>query len=170
MKKSFTLLELVTSIFIIMLALGAIYFLLRQIIVASSFLPNQLTAIYLAQEGIEVVRNIRDTNWIEGEDWKNGLQGYSSDEEGCEINDGAQLSYNSQSLEAYDKDTPLYIYNGFYTQTPLGEKTSFKRRIVINSKTDSDGNEYLEVICYVCWKERGRTHQVKLIENLYGWY
>ncbi len=169
MKKSFTLIELVTSIFVVVIALGGIFLLVRQIIVATSFLPNQLIATYLAQEGIEIVRNIRDTNWREGENWKAGLEGYGSGQEGCDVNDGAALSYDSENLDNYP-NTPLHIYGDFYKQTTLGDSTSFKRRIVVNTKTDSEGNEYLEVISYVCWKERGRTHQVKLIENLYDWY
>lgn len=170
MKKSFTLIELVTSIFVIIVALGGIYLAIQQLIVATSFLPNQLIATYLAQEGIEVIRNIRDTNWIKGEEnWKSGLEGYNSEQEGCDIPNGANLSYDSLSLEIY-QNLPLYIYNNFYRQTTLGKETSFKRRIVINSKTDEKGIEYLEVISYVCWRERGRTHQTKLIENLYNWY
>lgn len=168
MKRLFTLIELVVSIFIILLTLGGVFSLLVQTLRVTSGLPDQLIANYLAQEGMEVVRNIRDANWIKGQEWNTGLTGCESSVAGCEANDGCAVSYHSFSLENYP-NFPLHLYNNYYSQTTLGKKTIFKRRVVINQNTDSDGNDYLQVRVFVCWQRRGKNYQTELDENLYNW-
>ena len=169
MRQSFTLIELVVSIFIILLTLGGVFSLLVQTIRATSDLPDQLIANYLAQEGIEIVRNIRDANWIEGQEWDAGLTGCNSNCTGCDCSDGCAGSYYNMTLDGYP-NVPLHLDgNGYYAQTTIGEETPFKRRIVINPETDSDGNDYLQVRVFVCWQRRGKNYQTELDENLYNW-
>jgi len=168
MNKSFTLIELVVSIFIILLTLGGVFSLLYQTLKVTSDLPDQLIANYLAQEGMEVVRNIRDTNWIKGQEWNTGLTGCSSTCTGCNCSDGCALTYYSSTLDNYS-NTPLHIYNGYYNQTTLGSETLFRRRVVINEKTDSEGNNYLQMKVFVCWQRRGKNYQTELDEDLYNW-
>lgn len=73
MNKSFTILEVIITIFIITIGVLAAYTVTQQIISYTYRSVSRLTATYLAMEGIEIVRNIRDTNWLEEEDWVNGL-------------------------------------------------------------------------------------------------
>ena len=47
--------------------LSSVVFIGRQAIVNSTYLQQRAQAIYLAQEGLEQVREIRDTNWIDRE-------------------------------------------------------------------------------------------------------
>ncbi len=67
--KGFTLIEVVMVIFIISVGLLATFNVVQNITVYSKLTSSRLTATYLAQEGIELVRNRRDTNWLEGDDW-----------------------------------------------------------------------------------------------------
>ena len=64
-KRGFTLLEVITAIFILTVGTGASFALIQQTLLASSLIEFKLIASYLAQEGIEIVRNIRDTNWLQ---------------------------------------------------------------------------------------------------------
>ena len=78
-KNAFTLLELIVSIFVISVGILGAYILYSQIISFSEVSKARLTAAYLAQEGIEIVRNIRDTNWVinnkgGNRDWNEGLE------------------------------------------------------------------------------------------------
>lgn len=166
----FTLIELIVSIFIVLLTLGGISSLFVQALQSVTYLSHQLTANYLAQEGIEVVRNIRDTNWIKGQEWDTGLTGCDSACAGCNCpaDDGCAVDYTISSLDGYP-NIPLHIYNGYYRQINLGSTTIFKRRVVVNQVTDSDGDPYLEAKVYVCWQERGKSYQTELDENLYNW-
>jgi len=66
------------AITVLTIAVGGSFALIQQTMVAASLNQSKLTAYYLAQEGIELVRNIRDSNWLEQRAnptvlWKEGL-------------------------------------------------------------------------------------------------
>ena len=69
----FTILEVVVAISLITVGITAIFTLYQQTISITRVSSQRLIAAYLAQEGIEIVRNIRDTNWIEDQAWDTGL-------------------------------------------------------------------------------------------------
>ena len=73
MKRGFTIIELMAAIVVITVGILGTYTIVQQIFLATSNASQRLSAGYLAQEGVENVRNIRDTNWIEGEAWNNGI-------------------------------------------------------------------------------------------------
>ena len=77
-NKGFTILEVLVAIFIITTGGLAAYAMVQQIIFSTLSSSYRLTAAYLAKEGIETVRNNRDTNWLQGApNWYNGLIGDS---------------------------------------------------------------------------------------------
>jgi len=64
--------------FIVIVGVGAVFTLVNQTISSNRAASSRLTAIYLAQEGIEIVRNIRDGNFLkihngESISWDNGI-------------------------------------------------------------------------------------------------
>jgi len=73
MNKSFTILEVIAAIFVMTVGVLSAYAIVQQIIIYNSISSSRLAAAYLAMEGIEEVRNIRDTNWLEGEAWDSGI-------------------------------------------------------------------------------------------------
>lgn len=169
-ERGFTFVELIITIFVISIGILGAFSVLQQIISSSSMNSPKLVGSYLAQEGIEIVRNIRDTNWLEGEDWRNGLDICSSSNTGCDAVDGCAGDYQSSFLENYSSDDFLYINSdGFYHQETTGEITPFKRRIVINENTDAYGKNYLEVKVYVCWEQKGQKDSIEAQEYLYNW-
>jgi len=73
-KNAFSLIELILAIFILTVAVFGSFALIQRIAVFAYASQNKLTAYYLAQEGIENVRNIRDNNWLQSkENWTDGL-------------------------------------------------------------------------------------------------
>ena len=119
----------------------------------------QLEAVYLAQEGVEITRNIRDANLLNiykgnGGEWTDNLTG-------CEA--GCEADYTAGSL-AVSQDRFLQYGSGFYNYT-AGEGTLFKRSIAVLEPSP----EVLEVAVTVTWEERGRSHQVKAATELYNW-
>ncbi len=155
-KLGFTLLEVVIAIFVLTVAILGTMILIYNTLLASSITSNRLIAAYLAQEGIEIVRNIRDTNWLEGDDWKNGLG-----------NGDWQADYDDLSLTSYNPGNVLYIdANGFYNYFS-GSPTKFQRKITIGSGPVSDS---LEVTVEVNWQERGKPYSFTVKERLYKWY
>ncbi|MDR3571013.1 MAG: type II secretion system protein [Candidatus Pacebacteria bacterium] len=63
-QKGFTLIETLVAISLLMLAVVAPMSLAAQSLTAAYYARNQVTAFYLAQEGIEIVRAVRDANII----------------------------------------------------------------------------------------------------------
>ena len=169
MTKGFTLLELLISIFVIVVAVVAAISLIQQTISFMSLSSSKLIASYLAQEGIEVVRNIRDGNWLQGQNWdyvdaSGNFSGYCSSNP-CRVSYG----YNEQNPPINNSQTQLYIDGeGFYgyNQPDLTKQTKFTRKITIEDGLDPGS---LKVSVSVTWQQMG-PQEVKVQENLYSWY
>ena len=159
MQKGFTLIEVLAAAFIIITGAGGAMALIQQTLSFTSNAALQLEASYLAQEGMETVRNIRDTNLLKihkgvGGNWTDGLTG-------CET--GCQVDYTQDSLDAY-QDTLLQFAGSLYSYTPSTDSI-FKRKITVTPQ----GSDVLNILVEVLWEERGRSHTVKAATELYNW-
>jgi hypothetical protein len=153
-SKGFTLLETIAAISILIGGVLIVYASSARMLAYTYDNQYKLTASYLAQEGIEVIRNIRDQNWVEGaEEWADGLSAGDW-----------RVQYDSTSLMVY-ADTPLLLSeDGFYSYDS-GESTVFKRKITISQLSDDS----LKVIAEVSWPyDQGRSVQAEKI--LYNWF
>jgi len=90
-KKSFTLIEVIAAIFLVTVGIGGVYTLIQRTTAFTPVISARFTAAYLAQEGIENVRNIRDTNWLERETWNEGVA--STDWQSVDFLDGTQSKF-----------------------------------------------------------------------------
>src|SRR3989344_8567617 len=75
----FTIIESLVAIAILVLAITATASAIQTSISSYIFSKDQIIAFYLAQEGLEQVRNIRDENALVGRNWLTGLSANSSD-------------------------------------------------------------------------------------------
>lgn len=160
-KKSFSLLGVLISAQILIVAIVAIVGLMSSIVINSKTAGNRLIAVELAQEGIEAVRNTRDKNWMAGGSsaWRDGLA------------DGSyQAKLNPLSLLASTEENKKIKYNSTFWYVPseegvIGADTIFERIVTLSS----DGADKMIVECEVAWKERGKNYNVKLDDWLYNW-
>lgn len=162
-EKGFTMLEVIVTIFILVVAVIVAYYAFYKIMVTTSMISSRLTAAYLAQEGIEIIRNIRDTNWLNSLEWDTGFWVCWS---GCEADytTGTGIS-GETSLRAYTGE-PLNIdANQFYSYSG-GTPTKFKRKITITT----EGDNLLKVSVLIEWQERGEPYNFEAEEHLYKWY
>ena len=60
----FTIMEMIAAVFVVNLGIMADFSLLTQSITYINTTASSLTATYLAQEGVEIARNIRDSNFL----------------------------------------------------------------------------------------------------------
>lgn len=161
MQKGFTLVEVLAASFIIIMGAGGALALIQQSISFTSNAALQLEASYLVQEGMEIVRNIRDTNLLKihkgiGSDWTDGLIG-------CET--GCQADYTTQdSLGAYQNTLLQFSNSGLYSYTSSTDSI-YKRKITIVPQ----GVDVLEILVEVMWEERGRSHTIEAATELYNW-
>jgi len=65
-KLAFGLVEVLLSGAVIIIILGALVMIARAAFNNDLYLQKRAQAIYLAQGGLEIVRQIRDSNWIDG--------------------------------------------------------------------------------------------------------
>jgi len=170
-RRGFTLLEVIIAIFLLTVGIVGIFVVINKTMSLMAASPSKLIAAYLAQEGIEIVRNIRDTNWVEGApSWDEGLE------------DGDyEVDYDDLALTpcpdpcGMSNLSFLRINNdGFYNYDSGTEATKFKRKITISNKTDLDGDpttfERMTVTVTVFWAEKGKSYSVTVQENLYNWH
>ncbi len=153
-QKGFTLVELMITIFVIAVGLIGIMTLIQDTLRSAAYIRLHLTSSYLAQEGIELTRNVRDNNWINQKDWDAGLKHCST---------GCVIGYNDDSLSPYNGQFLLVDSDYFYNHDS-GDQSNFKRIITVN-----DENDYLEIISRVSWGYRGEELFVEAVDHLYNW-
>jgi len=163
MPKGFTLLEIMIAIAIMEVGVVGAYVAVLRTSSSLYSVSSRYIASQLAQEGIELVRNIRDKNWLKGFNWNRGL-------EGCQT--GCEIDYNDSALSSSYEGRNLYINgsNGFYeyidSPSPNDKKTPFKRKITIKPET---GAPALKVTVNVSWQEREKNSHFVVEGKLYDW-
>jgi prepilin-type N-terminal cleavage/methylation domain-containing protein len=164
-QRGFTMIETILAVLIILTGVVGAYGIITNLTSYGMISPNRLSAVYLAKEGIEVVRNIRDTNWLNSYSWDNGLVSAScspgSDENSCII------AWDSMALQSSGGAVPpLKIdSNGRYNYAS-GTATIFTRKIKITKPASG----YLLVEITVNWSDKGKPYSLMTRERLYNWY
>jgi prepilin-type N-terminal cleavage/methylation domain-containing protein len=158
LRKGFTLIEIMGAIFILTVGIGAAFSLIQQTLAAASLAKDQLVTSYLAQEGMEIVKNIRDTNWLKGKSWDNDLPASPST---------YGLDYLTQALPDPSCASEGYLeFDGNFYRCSTNPNSKIKRKISI----EKIGTEKMKVIVEVEWEEKGRTHSFKVLEYITNWY
>lgn len=162
-KKGFTIIESLVTIFFVSVGIIGTLTAIQQTMVYVEISSSQLTAIYLAQEGIEIVKNIRDGNWLE-----NRYTATSWDQ-GVDAGDREADYQITQTLTNYTGQF-LLLDGGFYNYSS-GNPSPFKRKITISDKQDLDGDTFpdqMKVAVTVIWEAKG-SHEISVQEFLYNW-
>ena len=157
-RRSFTLIELMVMAFVVIVGIVGISGIISRFFFYSGFATAKLVAAYLSQEGVEIVRNIRDSNWVVGGiPWDQGL--------------GAgdyEAAYNDISLSSWSGSGRfLRLNNNFYNYAS-GSTTKFKRRIKI--ERNIGGFNEIQVTVTTSWQERGNNYQIEVADIFYEWY
>lgn len=167
-NRSFTIIEIIVAVFIFTLMIGGSVVLIQQTLVMISLANQRLVAYNLAQEGIELVRNIRDTNWLKSLAWDTGFPAANFNSNTSDHTIDYEMDYKDTSLAPYGtgfRFLSIDSSQGYSYKTPC-PCTKFIRWMRIGRL--ADGGILIE--CHVEWKERGRTHSVIVKEKLYNWF
>lgn len=122
---------------------------------------NKIVALNLAREGIEYVRNLRDSNWLNDRAWDEGIEAktYILSQY---LNDSDKWISEFTELTAGVSKNLKINSDGIYNHES-GEETNFSRSITITKGSD------IGVVSKVEWLENGRPRDFILEENLYDW-
>lgn len=152
LQKGMTFLELLMAMFVLTVGISGVAALLHTTVSASNDGVLRLQAAYLAGEGVEIVRNIRDDNLLNHRDW---LTGIDTDCSYCEVEYNLRTLTERENLESlnYLKEDDFYNYSN-------GIDSIFKRGIAITNYGD-----YIEVRSTVYWWDNSLTVR----NHLYNW-
>lgn len=155
-RKGFSILEITVAISIIAVGFLGVSSLVIQNIQVQNINKNVLIASQLAQEGLELIRNQRDRNWMAGSSFDSGIEGGASYVE-------YKIDYlNPASADNVDQELKINI-DGFF-QYASGDDSGFKRVVEIKNNTTN-----LDVKCTVEWQDRGDTRDYVAQMFLYDW-
>jgi prepilin-type N-terminal cleavage/methylation domain-containing protein len=176
-KSAFTLIETMVAVSILALAVTGPLLTASRAMVVAELSQEQLTASYLAQEGIEYVRAVRDNAYLFGYPggtstaaWTTFLQKVSqcsAPNNSCQYDSGAPaLTQCSNNVCALLYLTPSPSY---YTVQPSSgnTQTPFRRAIQV-SAAGSSGTEEV-VTSTVSWSFHGTSYTVAVTDHLTPW-
>lgn len=189
-QRGFTLIEIVTAIFIISAGTMGTFTIVQKVLNYTTINVSRFAAAYLVQEGVEIVKNIKDTNVIRmWDDDGTALPTPSWDDNIFCCKSGPSWNCAGPSLcecdcEADYTDLRLYddtnrflkIQGGFYKYSAGGTITKFKRKIFVKRPADNigtpdiDESDKIIVKVIVEWSQKGQTYQVQAQEDLYNWF
>lgn len=163
MNKGFTIIELIISISLLLLAIIGFISFFVPAIKLTGVLTFRGAADYLAQEGLEVVKNMRDNNIINQVSWSTGLVTCSA---GCQLDykTGTAVQTSNNVLQAYTGN-PLNLANGMYSYDP-GTATLFKRKVAITQPFAT--SDILKVEVQVTWSLEGKNYFYSTIGYIYS--
>lgn len=72
-KPGFTLVETLIAISVVGVVITAAWQLTTSSVKIGHGSMKQFMALHSAEEGLEVIRNMRDSNWLRNASWRNGL-------------------------------------------------------------------------------------------------
>ncbi len=153
-----TLIEVIVSLFIITVGIIGTLMLANYSIQAGTQSRERVQASVLAQEGIEVVKNIRDTNWIK---MANGVTG---------VTWNSNLSVGPVDDAAYSSSFPINTIGKLNGLTGAnGALTNFDRTTIIDEVSSPANPDKKQVTCIVSWTNSRGLQTVKAIDYITNW-
>ena len=167
--------ELMAVITIIVFGLLGVSSLVIQNLQAQSVNKEYLIASMLAQEGLELVRNQRDNNWLDQADWKDGALGPGSNTDIAQNDQTYIIDYRGFDFVNDTPDLgdlgsdPTRLYedaNGYYTTVNTGNATAYYRLIhIIEDASDN----FINASSTIMWENRGNTRTYQADTIFYDW-
>ena len=175
----FTVLETLVAISVLILSLTAAFSVAQLGLSTSISSRDEVTAYFLAQEGIEIIRNQRDNNSLNSLPWLTAIAGNSSDPcyfgNVCVV-DPAHPSTQPLSFiscgTAPITSSPPNVCNplngdpvtGLFGYTSTWPATRFKREVQFESISANEVN----IIIFISWTDRGAAKFFRVSESLFN--
>ena len=179
-KRGFTLIETMVAISILTIAIIGPMFALQQGVVSSYTARDRLVASNLAQDGVEFVRAVRDSNYLYNianptspRSWFYRLDGTNGSIDCTGSNKCAVDGYNSRAVILCSNTCPkLKLYStgstGFYNQgaeSSSNPVTGFTRTVQLSQVSPTE----MKVSVTVNWTTGGIPYSIEIVEHLQDW-
>ena len=169
-QHGFSIIEVIAAVGILTIGLVGVSSLMFQNIQVQQVNYNNLIASMLAQEGLELVRNIRDKNWLAESVWNVGFAAPNATTTFAINFDGS----TSTAANINDSGAVLCMdyTDGFYVATTtsgcsgIGAPTQFSRLITVK---DFPASSSTIVSSLVRWKKGSQNYDYVAETVLYDW-
>ena len=169
MKKGFTIIESLVAVSILVVAVVGALSAVQTGLSSYIYSKDQIIAFYLAQEGFEQIRNLRDENRLASRDWLYGVAQNSNDPcyfgEACivdPVNTPAPTRCSGVGSCPYLRQD---VATGFFGHDSSWSVTQFRREITLSSINADE----IAVTVTVSWTKGIINRQFKARENLLNW-
>lgn len=187
-REGFTMIETLVAVFILMLAItGPLYFV-SQSLQSAYYARDQVTAFYLTQESVELIKNIRDTNaltstcdeaqyWLSCSDHPDDLTACTGTH-GCVVGLTANKDiYVAECSSAADSDCVLRQNTGMndlefsYSGGSGWAPSRFQKRVYLEIKHEASyvGGSEAEVVVRVNWRSGTIDRDFVVRQNITNW-
>ncbi|MGB3922153.1 MAG: prepilin-type N-terminal cleavage/methylation domain-containing protein [Minisyncoccia bacterium] len=167
--RGFSLVESLVAIVILITAITGVSSAVRTAISSYTFSRDQITAFYLAQEGFEFIRNMRDENALNNRNWLTGIASNINDPcwfgNACIVDPiNSTVPTRCSAIEScpllrQDATNLFYGHNGAWSET------KFRREIII---TQVDAKE-ISVLVTINWMHGSTNQEFQARENILNW-
>lgn len=162
-NKAFTLIETLIAITLTTVVLTAVTGLILTTLLANQRNLHSLQGMYLAQESLEAVRFMRDSNWLRNYSWDSSNGGLW----GGDFDLGTETEINLFLKE--EKCPPCFEFTGTESESIVTDDSGFEYVRALTFKSVPDMEEVVEVTATVSWTERGLERSVELSTYLSDW-
>lgn len=174
-NRGFTLIETLVAIAIFAFSITALISITATGVFNTNFVKNKFTASYLAMEGAELVRSVRDSASSSGLSWNNIMQnsGYLAncyDGNACFIDSEHNVSQVSPQL--CSGPCPYLSYNrsnGEFSYDQVDQINIFQSIFVRTITITPVSSDEATVVSTVEWTQGGEIKKVEFEYNVLNW-
>lgn len=186
------LLETIIAFTVIAVGISGVISLSGSNLIASNVSSKEVVAINLAREGVELVTNLRDSNYLDQLIiWNQGLESGATDDDGIleynELTYEWSVNFLASNTTTADAEARIYWDPGIrmYRQSssPQGdwEATPYSRAIEINRICSEDVTDFRDgslcsgtvigyrIVAEVAWDDHGNIQSNRVEKRIYNW-
>ncbi len=169
LNKAFTLVETLVAISIFSMSLLGLMSILASGITSTTYAKQKTVASYLAQEGIEYVRNMRDTSVLYSATGQIGWDSFKTKLSSCVLGNECGfvkpvVPFNVSLCTALNQ-CKLYVNNGGYDTVSSGTNSGFVRKVWM---TTINADE-VRIFSKVSWTQGSGNYDTTFSEDLFNW-
>jgi prepilin-type N-terminal cleavage/methylation domain-containing protein len=159
-QSGFTLIETLVAVSVLLISLMGPLTIASKGLSTALFARDQVVAFYLAGEAVEYVRNIRDTNILNGRPWLAGLDACLAGNT-CSIDIRSGVVSDCAGSCAPLRYDPSTLFYGYTT----GSASPFRRNILIQTV---NADEVL-ISVSISWQTGVLTKTFSIREHILNW-